>query len=227
MQNICEQKVESIAVRGVPAREGAVLGYTALGLSSKAIARKLSCSPRNVENLRDSAKSRLHASNTPNLIAIAFQKGILRFMSIALVVLGAGTGLVPQPAQADDDPTLRRIRTHRMRRGSRRIRHGYTPPAAINQLYIEYFNLQAELSWDDGEMHVHYVPSSPLQTQPYAQIFDIEDLLRWHSEQFYSSFNPAGGHDDGQASEDQCSRQDPERETNTAAPEDARQGHPG
>lgn len=220
MSAISDQKIESISVTGLPQREGAVLCYTALGLSSKHIARKLDCSARNVENLRDSAKNRLQATNTPNLIAIAFQKGILRFLSLFLVIFGISSTLTPPLSAIDDDPLARRLRSHRTRRGSRRITRGLPQSAAINQLYIDCFGLEPVLAWDDGQMFVHYQPTTPFQAHPTAHVFNVDDLLRWHSDQFYQSFERPPGGSYGQPSEDQRSSQVTERETVSPSPND-------
>lgn len=226
MATTCNQQIDSISVTGLPEREGAVLCYTALGLSSKLIAKKLECSPRNVENLRESAKNRLHAQNTPNLVAIAFQKGILRFLSLFLVIFGISTTLVPPASAIDDDPLARRLRSPRTRRGSRRITRGMPQSAAITQLYIDCFGLEPVLAWDDGQMFVHYQPTTPFQIHPTAHVFNIDDLLRWHSDQFYKSFERSPGGSDGQPSEDQRSSQVTERETVSPSANDEGSGCP-
>lgn len=168
------------------------------------------------------------ALNTANLVAVAFQKGILRFLSVLLVIFGTGLSISQPVTAQSDDPFARRIRCTRARRGTRRVSRGLPPPSMFNQLYIEYFNLQAVLEWEDDEMHVHYLPTSPMQTKPYAQIFNVDDLMRWHSEQFYQSLTPrhpettpGGSH--GQASADRSSGQAAGSETLQAAPDHARE----
>jgi|GEM_PF-3216110 len=103
-------QLQNLLITGFPPREGLVVGYTALGLCSKRIAREINCTPRNVENLRESAKGRLHAHNTPHLISKAFQSGFLRFLSLMLITW-LGTGLQPVLAEhfaIDSDEHLRR-----------------------------------------------------------------------------------------------------------------------
>ncbi len=94
MNNPQTVRLNDLAISGFPPREALVVGFTALGLSSKEIARQIDCSPRNVEALRDAAKNRVHATNTPHLISTAFRCGMLRFMSLVLTTW-LGTGLQP------------------------------------------------------------------------------------------------------------------------------------
>lgn len=216
----------TLQVTGLPPREGEALAHIAAGKTTKVAAKHMKCSPRNVEALVENSMRRLSASNRVNLITLAFEKGILRFLSLFLVVFGISTTLVPPASAIDDDPLARRLRSPRTRKGSRRITRGMPQSAAITQLYIDCFGLEPVLAWDDGQMFVHYQPTTPFQIHPTAHVFNIDDLLRWHSDQFYKSFERSPGGSDGQPSEDQRSSQVTERETVSPSANDEGSGCP-
>lgn len=134
MNNHCTLNLQGLQISGFPPREGLVVGFTALGLSSKEIAKELSCTPRNIENLREAAKNRTHSHNTPHLISQAFKNGHLRFLSLVLCSW-LGSGLQPvlvqqlQISSIDDDTrkTSRQSRSARSRsRANLRLQDGLT-----------------------------------------------------------------------------------------------------
>lgn len=218
--------MNSLIVSGLPKKQGEALILAASGNTRKESAQKMGCSPDNVAKLNQAILCRLNAKNTPQAITIAFSRGILRFLSLFLVIFGISSTLTPPLSAIDDDTLARRLRSHRTRRGSRRITRGLPQSAAINQLYIDCFGLEPVLAWDDGQMFVHYQPTTPFQTHPTAHVFNIDDLLRWHSDQFYKSFERSPGGSDGQPSEDQRSSQVTERETVSPSPNDEGSGCP-
>lgn len=186
--------MDSLTSSGLPKKQAKALMLAASGKTRKESAKIMGCSPDNVAKLIQAVLCKLNAKNTPEAITIAFQKGILRFLSLFLVIFGISTTLVPPASAIDDDPLARRLRSPRTRKGSRRITRGMPQSAAITQLYIDCFGLEPVLAWDDGQMFVHYQPTTPFQIHPTAHVFNIDDLLRWHSDQFYKSFERTEPH---------------------------------
>lgn len=117
-------KLQNLLITGFTPREALVVGHTCLGKSSKEIAKEIHCSPRNVENLRDAAKSRVQALNTPHLISEAFRHGMLRFLSVVLT-FWLGSGLQPIVTQqlqlSVNDDQIRRTSRQSGRGGRHRL----------------------------------------------------------------------------------------------------------
>jgi len=139
-------------VTGLPERQGQALLHTAEGATRKEAARIMGCSAQNVIMLLNTVKFKLHARSTPEAVAIAFQRGILRMLALATMFGAITTGL-PAPASAsqDDDqqPLIRRIRTRTARSGMRRIRTRDHFDIAVNDPRA-LSGLTPVLIWDDG-----------------------------------------------------------------------------
>ena len=140
-------------VQGLPKRQAEALLHTANGLTRKEAAKLMGCSPQNVAQLIWSVLFKLRARNTPEAIAVAFQKGILRVMC-AVMMLSAIGHTLPAPAHADeDDPLMRRLRSRPSGRGTRRVRrlrHDIEALPGHDKAFIDHYGLEPTLLWDDG-----------------------------------------------------------------------------
>jgi DNA-binding CsgD family transcriptional regulator len=141
-----------LTVTGLPAREGQALSLVAQGMTTKRAARDMHCSPRNVEALLENSMRRMDAKNRVHLVAIAFERGVLRATAFCLVVV-MSAGMFPAPAAqaSDDDPYIRRVRSRPSGRGTRRLSgHDHFPDAGkMVDDFIQFHNLQPTLIWDD------------------------------------------------------------------------------
>jgi len=186
--------MDNLQIIDLPDRQAEALRLTALGYTRKQAAKILRCTPDNVAKLMQAVLCRLNAKNTPQAITIAFQRGILRFLTAILTISGC-TFILPTTADADSDPLVRRLSNRIPRRGTRRVSNGLPKTSTHTQLYIDTFGLEPVLTWDDEELIVQYLPSSATQTQPAAHVFSVDDLMTWHSEQFFQSFNQDASHE--------------------------------
>jgi len=141
-----------MTVIGLPAREAQALSLVAQGMTTKRAAKDMNCSPRNVEALIEHSMRRLHANNRAHLVATAFQRGILRSLAAVLILSSFGAFLQAPAAQAsDDDPMVRRVRSRPSGRQTRRVRSGdCLADVASSDLFIQFYNLQPVIVWDDG-----------------------------------------------------------------------------
>jgi len=144
--------MQAVTVIGLPPREGTALKLIAEGLTAKEAARAMKCSPRNIEALLTISMHRLSARNRANLVSSAFQRGILRSLAAVLILSSFGAFLQAPAAQAsDDDPMVRRVRSRPSGRQTRRVRSSdCLADVAASDLFIQFYNLQPVLIWDDG-----------------------------------------------------------------------------
>lgn len=137
-----------LTVTGLPEREGEALELTARGLTTKFAAKKMECSPRNVEALLSACMNRVGANNRAHLIAKAFERGFLR-VGMAVLICSTLFSLAPSPAAADDEHVM--VRRPR-RVSSRRLR---ALPAATDLDSVD-LTRPHDLVWD-GALYVVYL----------------------------------------------------------------------
>jgi len=130
-----------IKVTGLPPREGQALELTAGGLTTKAAARAMGCSPRNVEALIHISMARLGACNRTHLITRAVEQGFLR-VGMAVLVASSVLSLMPSPAVADEDQSLFRR--------SRRTQTRNVAVRVSEDLDCVDLSCPHSLVWDDG-----------------------------------------------------------------------------
>ena len=94
--------MSTITVTGLPPRESKALELTAGGMTTKAAARAMGCSPRNVEALIHVSMERLGASNRTHLITRAVEQGFLR-VGVSVLVVSSALSLMPSQTVADED----------------------------------------------------------------------------------------------------------------------------
>lgn len=147
-----------LQVTGLPARQAEAFLHAANGLTRKEAAKAMGCSPQNAAQLVHSVLFKLRARNTPEAIAIAFQRGVLRVMTLVMIVGALGPFGPAEPAQADeDDPLARRIRSRPRGPGTRRVRGGRIPRLSRrDQQFLNFYDLEPVLLWDDGDLYISY-----------------------------------------------------------------------
>lgn len=109
--------IEDLEVCNLPLREAEALGYTALGLSAKEIAREMNISQRSVEKKLEVAILRFGARNRCHLIVRAFEVGALAIRRQPIAVLAFALtifGALPLPDHTPDE--FRRSPTRTLRR---------------------------------------------------------------------------------------------------------------
>ena len=131
-----------VKVTGLPPREGQALELTAGGLTTKAAARAMGCSPRNVEALIHISMARLGACNRTHLITCAVEQGFLR-VGMAVLVLSSVFSLMPSQAVADEDQNMFR----RSRRQQSRSMGALPRLADLDSVDL---SRPHSLVWDDG-----------------------------------------------------------------------------
>ncbi|MDP2141322.1 MAG: LuxR C-terminal-related transcriptional regulator [Gammaproteobacteria bacterium] len=140
--------MSNLEIIGLPLREGQALELTAQGLTTKFAAKKMACSPRNVEALLSACMNRVGANNRAHLIAKAFERGFLR-VGMAVLICSTLFSLAPTPASADDDQVMVR-RSRRV--SSRRLK---ALPAASDLESVD-LSRPHDLLWD-GALFVVYL----------------------------------------------------------------------
>jgi DNA-binding CsgD family transcriptional regulator len=141
----------TFTVSGLPQRQGEVLLHTACGRTRKEAAKLMGCSPKNAEQLLDAVRHKLHARTAPEAVATAFQRGILRSLAAVLILSSFGAFLQAPAEASDDDPMVRRVRSRPSGRQTRRVRSGdCLADVAASDLFIQFYNLQPVIVWDDG-----------------------------------------------------------------------------
>lgn len=142
-----------LTVTGLPEREGQALSLVAQGMTTKVAARDMHCSPRNVEALLENSMRRLDAKNRTHLVAIAFERGFIRAVAFLMLTVITGSMFTAPAAEAsEDDPMVRRVRSRPSGRLSRRVRSRDALADITNtsDLFIQFYDLQPVLVWDDG-----------------------------------------------------------------------------
>lgn len=141
-----------IIATGLPPRQAEALLLTAQGMSRKEAAKRMHCSPQNVVMLLDAVRHKLHARTAPEAVATAFQRGILRSLAAVLILSSFGMFLdAPAAEAAEDDPMVRRVRSRPSGRLSRRVRsNDALADITTPDLFIQFYDLQPVLVWDDG-----------------------------------------------------------------------------
>lgn len=112
--------MKQLIVTGLPTRQAEALLHTANGMTRKEAARRMGCSPQNVAQLMTQVSFKLHARNAAEAVANGFRVGVLRLMSLILI-LSSGALVVPSPAGADEMPVLRSARVRQTSRSTRQL----------------------------------------------------------------------------------------------------------
>ena len=114
-----QRTIMKLVVTGLPPRQAEALLHTANGMTRKEAAKRMNCSPQNVVMLLDAVRFKLHARTAPEAVANAFRAGVLRLLSLVLI-LAAGALTLPAPAVAQDNTTAPRVRVRQYSRARRR-----------------------------------------------------------------------------------------------------------